>query len=302
MRYGLPYKGSKNSIAEWIVSELPKAECFVDLFCGGCAVTHAALVSGKYDRFIINDIDGRIPELFLECCYGKHTLENHKEWISREEFFKRKDADAYIALVWSFGNNGVDYLYARDLESLKKGLHYAVFNGDLSLLDDQDVFVKDTDETNYYKRYLWFKRQLEALKKEPRLEVLERAIEIERLQSLQSLQSDYAEVDIPDGALIYCDIPYKGSNCGKYKGFDHERFYVWAEQQDNIYISEYDMPDCFIPYARIEKNVLSAANGNSAKSTELIYTNQRTYDRLQDQTKEQIRMNFAEQVTIFDLI
>lgn len=35
MRYGLPYKGSKNSIAEWIVDELPPAETFVDLFCGG---------------------------------------------------------------------------------------------------------------------------------------------------------------------------------------------------------------------------------------------------------------------------
>ena len=40
MRYGLPYKGSKNAIAEWIVNALPDAECFVDLFCGGGAVTH----------------------------------------------------------------------------------------------------------------------------------------------------------------------------------------------------------------------------------------------------------------------
>ena len=35
MRYGLPYKGSKNAIAEWIVSELPKSKYFVDLFFGG---------------------------------------------------------------------------------------------------------------------------------------------------------------------------------------------------------------------------------------------------------------------------
>jgi site-specific DNA-adenine methylase len=40
MRYGLPYKGSKNAIADWIVSTLPKAEIFVDLFCGGGAITH----------------------------------------------------------------------------------------------------------------------------------------------------------------------------------------------------------------------------------------------------------------------
>jgi site-specific DNA-adenine methylase len=35
VRYGIPYKGSKNSIAEWIVSELPRADIFVDLFFGG---------------------------------------------------------------------------------------------------------------------------------------------------------------------------------------------------------------------------------------------------------------------------
>ena len=35
MRYGLPYKGSKNSIAEKIVDYLPEAQNFYDLFAGG---------------------------------------------------------------------------------------------------------------------------------------------------------------------------------------------------------------------------------------------------------------------------
>ena len=90
MRYGLPYKGSKNQIAKWLIDQLPPAETFVDLFFGGGAVTHAALLSGKYKRFIINDIDERLPKLFLECAYGKHTVESHPEWISREEFHRRK--------------------------------------------------------------------------------------------------------------------------------------------------------------------------------------------------------------------
>ena len=55
MTYGLPYMGSKNKIARDIVEQLPSAEYFVDLFCGGCAVTHAAILSGKYKKFIIND-------------------------------------------------------------------------------------------------------------------------------------------------------------------------------------------------------------------------------------------------------
>lgn len=62
MRYGLPYKGSKNAIAEWIIDNLPSADTFVDLFCGGGAVTHRAMLSGKYRKFIMNDIDARLPK------------------------------------------------------------------------------------------------------------------------------------------------------------------------------------------------------------------------------------------------
>ena len=99
MRYGLPYKGSKNGIAEWIVRTLPAADTFVDLFCSGGAVTHAAMLSGKWEHFIMNDIDARLPELFKDCAFGKHTIKNHPEWISRQEFHERKADDAYIALV-----------------------------------------------------------------------------------------------------------------------------------------------------------------------------------------------------------
>lgn len=135
MRYGLPYKGSKNAIAEWIVDELPGADVFVDLFFGGGAVTHAAMLSGKYKRFIINDIDARLPKLFIDCANGLYTPENHPEWISRKEFNERKDTDAYIALIWSFGNNGKDYLYGADIEELKQAYHKAVYFDNPALLE-----------------------------------------------------------------------------------------------------------------------------------------------------------------------
>lgn len=48
MKYGLPYKGSKNKLAERIVRLMPKRTHLMDLFCGGCAVSHAAMVMGKY--------------------------------------------------------------------------------------------------------------------------------------------------------------------------------------------------------------------------------------------------------------
>ena len=120
-----------------------------------------------------------------------------------------------------------------------------------------------------------------------------------RLQSLENLQSfgeDYRDIKIPKGSLIYCDIPYLQTNCGKYQGFNHEQFYEWARKQDNIFISEYSMPDDFIPYAWVEKQVLSSANTNALKTKEMIFTNKRTFDKLGDRYKKMAKLNFCEQL------
>lgn len=126
-RYGLPYQGSKNAIAEWIVGYLPRAETLVDLFCGGCAVTHAALLSKKWERIIANDIRADMPQLFMDAVNGRYTIKSRPEWISREDFFRLKDVDAYVRLCWSFGNTGDNYIYSRELEPFKMRLHALIF-------------------------------------------------------------------------------------------------------------------------------------------------------------------------------
>lgn len=131
MKYGLPYKGSKNKLAERIVRLLPKRTHLVDLFCGGCAVSHAALLMGKYEHIHINDINWMCPTLFIDALNGKYNDENR--WIGREDFFRLKDTDPYVAVVWSFGNNLRDYLYSKEIEPLKKAIHYAMFFSDYSL-------------------------------------------------------------------------------------------------------------------------------------------------------------------------
>ena len=285
MRYGLPYKGSKNAIADWIVNTLPKAEIFVDLFCGGGAVTHCAMLKGKYGRFIMNDIDGRLPVLFRDCAHGLYTTQTHPEWICREEFNRRKAEDAYIALLWSFSNNGKDYLYGRDIEDFKHAYHILLFEGNPEPIKCFGYEIKLAHDADIQERYLKYKRQIRDQTKNHRLgkhpfdlDSATRQIEVERLQSLQSLQSHYLDVQIPKGALIYCDIPYFGTNCGKYHGFNHAEFYEWAERQDNIFISEYWMPEQFICIASREKSVLSSNKGECAKATERIFTNRRTYE------------------------
>ena len=134
MKYGLPYKGSKNKLAERIVSLLPKRTHLIDLFCGGCAVSHAALLRNKYEHIHINDINWMCPTLFIDALNGKY--QNETRWISREDFFRLKDTDPYVAVVWSFGNNLRDYLYSKEIEPLKKAIHYAIFFRDYSFGKD----------------------------------------------------------------------------------------------------------------------------------------------------------------------
>lgn len=164
MKYGLPYKGSKNKLAERIVRLLPKRTHLVDLFCGGCAVSHAALLMGKYEHIHINDINWMCPTLFIDALNGKYNDENR--WISREDFFRLKDTDPYVAVVWSFGNNLRDYLYSKEIEPLKKAIHYAMFFSDYSLgkeLGHDLSFIDPIQDLQ--KRYLAVKHYFNRLDK-----------------------------------------------------------------------------------------------------------------------------------------
>lgn len=124
MRYGLPYQGSKNKLAKRIVDLLPPAENLYDVFAGGCAVSHAALLSGKFDRVHFSDTND-VVTLFRNALEG--NIPDGSEWISREEFFRRKDTDPYVRVVWSFGNNQESYLYSRKIEPYKTAVHEMIF-------------------------------------------------------------------------------------------------------------------------------------------------------------------------------
>jgi len=123
MAFGVPYKGSKNAIARWLVDQLPSGERFVDLFAGGCAVTHAAMLSGKYKFCLANDI-GNAHLLFYDAVNGR--LQNVNRWIDREMFMAERDSNPIAQWCYSFGNDGHSYMYARDIEPYKKLVHHAL--------------------------------------------------------------------------------------------------------------------------------------------------------------------------------
>lgn len=130
MNFGLPYKGSKNRIAKKILDVLPAAPVLYDVFCGGCAITHAALLSGKYSRVVANDVNGMIPAAFQKAITG--GFKNEDRWISREDFRRLYLTDPYVAMCFSFANNLNDYCYAAELEPYKRALHYAIFWKDIA--------------------------------------------------------------------------------------------------------------------------------------------------------------------------
>ena len=359
MKYGLPYKGSKNKLAERIVRLLPKRTHLVDLFCGGCAVSHAALLMGKYEHIHINDINWMCPTLFIDALTGKYNDENR--WISREDFFRLKDIDPYVAVVWSFGNNLRNYLYSREIEPLKKAIHYAMFfsdyslgkelGHDLSFIDPiQDLQKRYLAVKHYFNKLGHFQQQsfeggisgcsqskhwndstpicrIGGRKDLPRLETNERlntfrniipwkgcqiqSFKKKKIQATQRATAqrrtehsciacntengstacpdirggqilpitssvlDYEEVSIPEDSVIYCDIPYEGTDGyiekGK-EGFDYERFYQWCERQTQpVFISSYQMPtdrfDCIEEFTH--RSSLSATANNLV--TERIY-------------------------------
>lgn len=155
MKYGTPYMGSKSKIAEWVVSNLPAAGSLYDLFAGGCAVTHCALLSGKYGHIYANDI-GAAPRLFVDAANGKYR--NMTGWVSREEFYAEKESDPYVKWCWSFGNNGRDYMYSRKIEAAKHALHMLVFFGDSAEYKALTGLEPDLEGGTPYERYADYHR------------------------------------------------------------------------------------------------------------------------------------------------
>lgn len=134
MRFGLPYQGSKSSIAKDIVAILPGGNRLVDLFCGGCSVTDYAMKNtDKFKRFLINDIDERNPKTYMKALNG--GFRNEDRWISRQDFFKLKETDDYVRLCFSFGNDCRTYMYGPQIEQYKEAIHSIVFWEDYSKME-----------------------------------------------------------------------------------------------------------------------------------------------------------------------
>ena len=185
MTYGLPYKGSKTKLAERIIDLMPRAEHLYDLFAGGCAVAHCALIKGKYGHVHINDINPMMPQAFVKALQG--GFDDEDRWISREDFFRLKDTDPYAALCFSFGSDTRTYIYGKDKEEYKKALHYAIYFNSFDLSDEiigVDLRPIQSCRTRQ-ERYLMTKRLI----KDAYSEIPPPRIELENHERLRRVQA-----------------------------------------------------------------------------------------------------------------
>ena len=335
--YGLPYTGSKSRIAHWVIDNLPSGRVLIDAFAGGCAITHRALLSQKWQTVIANDINGKYPQLFADAMHGQYRDE--KRWISREDFERLKEKNSFVACCFSFGNNVRKYMYSQAIEPYKRALHYAIVFDDFAPMQEltpevaqavhdalqgrnnlhdrritaQNVIVKTlkriTDD-NYahpviqnnplYQTIRHTSRNTPSLNGLESLERLERVQSMERLQSLESLERlervqsmerlqslerlqvtslSYDEIDIPDGAVVYCDPPYHACNKSLYDGtakaFDHNAFYDWCvsvSKTNPIFISEYSIEDDRFEVVAEKQKMTYMSSKKSFIVTERLYT------------------------------
>lgn len=290
-KYGIPYQGNKSKVIKHIAPLIPPAENFYDLFGGGFSVTHFMMVNrgGDFGRFHFNEIRPGVCGLIRDAIAGKYSYSNFTPgWVSREDFLSKKDSCAYTKLIWSFGNNGRDYLFGRKIEANKRSMHQCVVHGEFDNFCAKLTGIGEWPPhiSGPADRRLFMKRKIRDRIGEridlQQLQQLERLQQLEQLEQLQFYSLDYRAVPIMDNSVTYCDIPYGGTaSYDGGKNFDRAEFLEWAAESPHpTYVSEYDIKDDrFHMLKEIETRSTMAAKG-SVRATERVYCNEAAMARI----------------------
>ena len=214
--YGLPYVGSKNLIAEQIIDLIPSCKHFYDLFGGGGAITHCAVLSGKWDTVHYNDFDSQTVSYFQKALDGKWDTD---KFYSRKEFHDLCDTNPFVNYVWSYQCKGKTYFVGKNSELVKKPEQL------------KDKFVRARID------------RVKAVGRLPK-------------ESIVITNQSYDKVKVKHNSVIYVDPPYADTLGYKIGGIDYDTFYNFCEHSKSlVFISSYWLPsDRFIPVRCFVKN------------------------------------------------
>lgn len=299
----IPYLGSKRKNGQKIFRTIknfnPDAKVIVDLFCGGFAIGELfykdswQVIANDKNKYVIALLDQTINKGLDESIVT--------QWVSRDKFINvTQNPDkfddwyvGYVQCVWSFGNNQTGYMFGKEAEPIKRAGHLLVIDKDPTEMNKLIPEIPKAyiggilRQDNWHKRRLALARvskalktrilelqQLEQLQQLERLEQLQQLEQLQRLERLEQLEQleiyslSYDEVEIPEGAIIYCDPPYKGTAEYKEGGFNHDKFWEWVKdisKKNKIYISEYQAPEDFRPILKFPQK--STLQGGQQKHT-----------------------------------
>ena len=163
-KLGLTYQGSKNKLIPRLIPALPSARHFYDLFGGGGAVSHGAVLSGKWQFVHYNELNPLVFNAVKNSITGEY--DKKQQWVSRQKFELVKAIDPYAAFCFSFGSNLRCYAYSPGVEQWQKAFFHAREYNDFTLFKEIGI---DTDGTrqdllknfNKYKAILieWYVRE-----------------------------------------------------------------------------------------------------------------------------------------------
>lgn len=307
MAYGLPYKGSKNTIREFVYNTIynnpigGKKEYthFYDVFGGGGAITHIMLEKSTIPHIHIND---RLKSVEVFMAFATNTFEQQfgsldKHCLYTRDQYKAKIAkegwtaeNVWLALIYGF-NSGLGHSYGVGEENMKTTLYQtrtfleAVNKCGLSLTE---ALQQDKNCGELYKQYTgedggtYSGRILQRMKRCVCIASSLKDKDVEHRLTYSEL--DYKELKIEDGSLVYLDPPYLNRTGYDYKqssvkqrDFDYNEFYKWCEDlagRCDVYMSSLEAPEHWALVAeRLSRFSSGQGNGpgGSVKCQEKIF-------------------------------
>lgn len=214
----MKYMGSKSRIVKDILPVMLNnynGNVFVDLFCGGCSVIEN--VPNSYRR-IANDSQYYLIEMW-------------KALVNDEKFPHTIDREFYKNVRASYNTNNGNYSDALiGWVGFMASFNGRFFDGGYS---GHNVVGKNGKARDYIRE-----------------NINNTLSQVPALRGVEFHSVSYANFAVPDGSLVYCDPPYKGTKqYSSSKNFDYDKFYEWCRQTakngNKVFVSEYAMPDDF---------------------------------------------------------
>lgn len=303
----LSYMGSKRRIAKYLYNIIASREggagIFVDLFCGGLSMSEMFanhnwdVVANDADKYLVaflRDIMTNAPWLTSELIKPAFVNRGTFEYVALNPDIYPAAFVGYINTTWSFGNNGRSYMYGKKTEPIQHAAHdYIVYNEPdklLELLEERDLSISTKcfmdmlkiPILDYEKRRLMLQREA-CHYKDHRFRELERILHLSQINNIRETMglkikrlscSDYRDVDIPSGAVIYCDPPYRNTTRYSFSDFDSDEFWQWAQRQSrraSVYVSEETAPEGWVSIYERPLSCTMASNGTRKPAIEKLY-------------------------------